>query len=104
MNELTKDRTLFNGMWIPVQEINFWQDYYSGQLETHPQVHRVLEAVTLRYLKESGKLPQRITIRDQPFNWYFPIQIKAEIFGTGLKDVDTNKFIFIRSRRIFSAS
>lgn len=99
--QLTKNRILFNGIWFPVQQINYWQDYYSGTLEKNPNTQKGLELATLHFIKEKGRIPFYVTIRDNPFNWYFPIKVKAEIFGTGLKDVDTNKFIFIRSRRVY---
>lgn len=94
------EQITINGALISNQQISFWQDVYGGKVVKDKKLTAILQSVTLTHFRKSGKIPQSLVIRDYPFKRYIPIRIMAEIIGTGLKNLPTNKFIFIAIKRI----
>lgn len=95
---------MVNGFLIPVQQINYWQDMFGGELVRSPILNRRLQAAAEYLIVKTKETPQYIERRDQPFVRYHAVRIEAEIPGIVGVPIPTNKFIFIRTRKIIAVT
>jgi len=100
LTEKTKNSRKINGFWISEDQIKFWEEAYSGTLVEEPKTNAILQAALKEYVK-SGKEPGPMRIRElYPFSWFIPIRIDAEIIGLGVPVIPTNRFIFLKVRKV----
>lgn len=91
---------MVNGFLIPIQQINYWQDYFGGELVRIPRLNKRLQAAAEYLMAKTKETPQFIERRDQPFVRYHAVRIEAEIPGVVGVPIPTNRFIFIKTRKI----
>lgn len=95
------DRINLFGMWVPESEIEQTEQLFGGKLVRDAKLNNLLSWAVRQIMKQEGRMPDEVKVRDRPFKLYIPVRIEAEIFGTGFKSLMTNRFLFIEIQRRF---
>jgi len=92
-------------MWIKEEEIKFLEESTGGVLVRDDRLGAFLEGILKRVIREEGKVPGYIVIRDQPFSRYVPVKVLGEVLNMeGITGLDTNLYLFVRTRKVFSVA
>ena len=102
-SERLESRIQIRGMWVKESEIKFLEESVGGTLVRNEKLIAFLEAVLHRVIKEEGKFPNYIMIRDNPFVRFVPVRVLADILNMpGMEGIETNRFLFVAVRKVFS--
>lgn len=93
-------RIKFRGMFIPMDQIDQYEQLYGGKFVYDERLAAMLETVAAKYVRERGKVPGALKLSSHPFTYFMPIRIEAEIIGMNLSGIQTNQFVFIAVKRI----
>lgn len=101
MNEtqLTNHENLF-GMFFPRAQLTMLEQEFGGKLVRNSYLQAILLAGLSKHLKGRGALPDFVKVSGSESK-FKPVNVNVDIYGTEIRNIGTNYFVFIEIRRVY---